>query len=170
MKRKILLVIALMGLYSSWAEDQVRNPMLIAAGITFGPLSGAGIAGEVWMDQLGMQLSAFPLFEIRPDYHKGLLIGGMQLRYALDEGLPSRPWNYERHGYVYSRPYVYLGTMIYQEWGQSHDNAFSSGVGFAMETFWRNWRLSTGVGIAVLSIEESTFTIPSLDISLMYGI
>jgi len=143
-------------------------------GAAAGFLSGyCGVTGRYWGEQWGGQLTLLPIMTYNQDRKTsdGMVMGGVQLMRRLNVEPPRL---HEASGYVHSIAYEYLGFSLYHELGDANsyqDVLVSTGVGLGLETYWRNWRLATGVGMQISRVnDDNSILTPSLDVSLTYGL
>ena len=167
-RKTILLLLLFSGVFAQTSDGIQSRENRFSWGFSAGPLSGiAGLSGRYWADKWGAQVTTFPLvMSEQPFNESSFLMGGVQiLRRISDEP----PRLHESSGYVHSLAYNYLGGSILVTNG-SYAFSFLGG-GFGLETFWRNWRFASGIGMTCLLIKHNKPSVyPSLDFTLSWGI
>lgn len=154
------------------------EPRGLSVGMATGGISGGfGFSGRYWQQHWGIQASAFPFIRYSDVEDQKFLMASVHALHRFDT--PPASLLHEQGGYVYSSFYQYFGSgLLYGNTKSEYDdytNLFSGiGGGVGVETFWRNWRLATGVGLALYLFRSTDnpmdgMVFPTLDITLGYG-
>lgn len=142
------------------------QPSGISVGIAGGGISGLfGIGVRYWESEWGLQVSGLPYANNTGDETHRLLLASVQLLHRLS---PPPNMRHEQSGYVHTSLYQYAGSgLIWSSFNSPQDESLFKlagiGGGAGVETFWRNWRLATGIGLAVYLFQQYD---PSVDISI----
>jgi len=138
-------------------------------GFSLGPLSGGyGFAGRYWAEAWGVQATVFPFVYSTDEGPETFSMGGLQIMHRFQ---PDEPRKHEAGGYVHSMAFQYVGITSATTFGtDDSDVLLVLGGGVGIETFWRNWRLATGVGLMNFNVSNDHGILPTLDISLTYGL
>jgi hypothetical protein len=168
----VILFLALSGLgvFAQGTPDIQSRENRLSIGVSTGMLSGvAGISARYWMDRWGIQATALPVVDFNSGGER-VVLGGLQIMRRINQEPPRL---HESSGYVHSLAYNYLGVSL-ADLKKESDSAYRAnfiGGGFGLETFWRNWRFSSGVGIVLVqNPDDELLVLPSLDLNLSMGI
>lgn len=169
MRVAFLLLLAILSAFAA-------EPKGLSVGIASGGISGVfGFSGRYWQQEWGIQGTLFPLVIHENSDDMKTILCSVHLLHRKPELLAK---THEVSGYLHSSLYQYFGAGLWYHSNDSeNDHYFSKlgsiGGGVGVETFWRNWNLATGFGLATyLYRDEETalegFVLPTFDITLGY--
>lgn len=180
---RLLWLLCVCTTWVSAAEPLQRAGQGLSVGVAAGGVSGFfGLGGRYWGEHWGLQVVGLPILENVNDEWMATVFSSVQLLHRAESPVQRL---HERSGYVQTSFYEYAGAGLMY----NHERINSSkcmcdenegfkfsgmGGGVGIETFWRNWRLATGVGMALYMYRDfdrdvAFMLFPTLDGSLTYG-